>query len=231
MGDNDLIILIGLAAVAGFLLLKLRGVLGERDGYEDSERLRQAKQAEVKAAAQQNDSVVTPMPARPNQDNDDDIFAYAEPNSELGQELRKIKEVDPSFRVSDFMSGAKIAYEQILTDFEAGEKDKIRPFLDPTVFTAFSEAIDQRSAAGLTVDMRFIGYRSAEPTDATLDDVTKRAEITVRYVAEVVTATRNAQGDVVEGDPSAVQKISDKWTFAREMSSADPNWTLIATGG
>lgn len=231
MGDNDLIILIGLAAIAGFLLLRLRNVLGERGGFEDTDRLRRAKEASAKPAADKPNGVVTPMPQRPGAEHDDDIFAYAEPNSELGKTLREIKNADSSFHVGSFMDGARSAYELILTGFENGDKKELRPLLDKSVFTAFSEAIDQREQAGLSVEMRFVGFRSAEPTEASFDPGSRRAEITVRFVAEVVTATRNAEGEIVEGDPTAVRRINDVWTFARTLPSRDPVWLLVATGG
>ena len=232
MGDDDLMILIGLAAIAGFLLLRLRSVLGERGGFEDTERMRRAKeQMQAKPAADASNDVVTPLPTRPGADQDDDIFAYAEPNSDLGRSLREIKEVDPSFQVGGFMEGARGAYELILTAFENGDKKALKPYLDKPVFTAFSEAIEQREEAGLSVEMRFVGFRSAEPTEASFDAGTRQAEITVRFVAEVVTATRNAQGEIVEGDPAAVRRINDVWTFARTIPSRDPVWMLIATGG
>lgn len=231
MGENDLIILIGLAAIAGFLLLRLRGVLGERGGFEDTDRIRRAKDAPAKPAAENGNGVVTPMPQRPAAEHDDDIFAYAEPNSELGNVLREIKNADSSFQVGGFMDGARGAYELILTAFENGDKQGLKPYLEKPVFSAFSEAIDQREQAGLSVEMRFVGFRSAEPIEASFDRGTRRAEITVRFVAEVVTATRNAAGEIVEGDPSAVRRINDVWTFGRTMPSRDPVWTLVATGG
>lgn len=232
MGDEDLFILIGLAAIAGFLLLRLRNVLGERGGFEDTERLRRAKEAPPKPNGEDtSNGVVTPMPQRGANDQDDDIFAYAEPNSELGRTLREIKDADQSFQVGAFVEGSKGAYEHILTAFENGDAKELKPYLDKPVFTAFSEAIQQREGAGLSVEMRFVGFKSAEPVEASFNKSTRRAEITVRFVAELVSATRNAEGEVVEGDPTAVRRISDVWTFARTMPSRDPVWLLIATGG
>lgn len=129
------------------------------------------------------------------------------------------------------MDGARGAYELILTGFENGDKKAFKPFLDGDVFTAFSEAIDQREQAQLSVEMKFVGFKSSEPTEATFDPQTRRAEITVRFVAEVITATRDATGEVVDGDPAQVRRINDVWTFARTMPSNDPVWILVATDG
>ncbi len=227
MSENDLVILVVLAAAAGFLLLKLRNVLGERTGFEKTERPSPSETA----SGNSQDSVVTQFPPRDRVRDDSDIFAYAEPDSPLGESLKKIKGYEPDFNAHEFMEGAKGAYEMLLSAFEAGDKTALRPYLSSEVFTAFSEAIDDRNSRGLSVDMRFIGFRSAEPVEAVVDDGSREAEISVRFVAEIVTATRNAQGEIVEGDPAAVRKITDVWTFGRTLGRSDPNWMLAATGG
>ena len=227
MADNDLLILFILAVVAGFLLLRLRNVLGERTGFEDPDRYR--RQSEP--AEEDQGGVVVPMPQRGEQRDDSDIFAYTEPDTELGKALKAIKNVEPGFDVRAFVEGSKGAYEMLLTAFEASDKETLRPFLSDEVFTAFSEAIDHRRSEGLNVDMRFVGIRTAEPMEASFDAATRRAEISVRFVAEVVTATRDAQGEIVAGDPSAVQRTADVWTFARTVGTSDPNWVLTGTSG
>lgn len=224
MPDNDLLILIVLAVVAGFLLLRLRNVLGERTGFEDPEQYSQRKKQ-----PDGNGGVVVPMPQRDAAPDDSDIFAYAEPDSALGQNLQKIKRAEPDFNVQEFVDGSKRAYEMLLVAFEAGDVETLRTFLAPDVFTPFSEAIEHRKREGLSVDMRFVGIRSAEPTEASYDEDTGRAEITMRFAAEVITATRNARGEIVAGDPSAVQRTAHVWTFARTIGSDDPNWVLSAT--
>lgn len=227
MSENDLVILVVLAAAAGFLLLKLRNVLGERTGFEKTDRPAPTDQS----AGAGPDGVVTPFPGRERARDDSDIFAYTEPDSPLGENLKKIKGYEPNFNTHEFMEGAKGAYEMLLTAFEAGDKASLKPYLSSEVFTAFSDAIDDRESRGLSVDMRFVGFRSAEPVEAIVDDGSREAEVSVRFVAEIVTATRNAQGEIVEGDPAAVRKITDVWTFSRTLGRSDPNWMLAATGG
>lgn len=231
MQNNDLVILLVLAAVAGFLLLRLRSVLGERTGFEDPDAYKGAPKAASEPERTADEDVVVPMGRHAAADDDSDIFAYAEPDSDLGKGLKSIKEADPEFDVRDFVDGAKGAYEMLLTAFDNGDKETLKPFLAPDVFTAFSEAIDHRRAEGLSVDMRFVGIRTAEPVEARFEHADSRAEVSIRFVAEVITATRNAQGDIVAGDPSAVERISDVWTFARVVTTGDPNWILTATGG
>lgn len=228
MSDNNVIILIILAVAAGFLLLRLRSILGTRSGFEEPEKFVRPNPV-APGPGEEGDNVVA-LPQRRNEEDDDDIFAVTEPDSDLGKTLKAMKNVDHTFDVRDFIEGSKAAYEMLLTAFESGDKDTLEPFLSSEVFSAFSDAIDDRDSRGLSVDMRFIGFRTAELIEASFDESDSKGEITMRYVSEVVTATRNAQGDIVEGDPHAVQKVTDVWTFVRTMGSDDPNWTVVATG-
>ncbi len=226
--DNNLVIIVLLAATAGFLLLRLRSILGTRTGFEDPNRHARRGAASGPAPGSEDDNVV-PIPRR-DDDDDSDIFAVAEPDSDLGRSLKAIKDADPTFNVRTFIDGSKAAYEMLLTAFETGDRDTLRPFLSDEVYEAFVGAMDQRDERGVTVEMRFIGFRSAEPIEATFAPDTQMAEVTMRFVSEVVSTSRNAQGDVIEGDPQAVQKVTDVWTFARNVSANDPNWILVATG-
>ena len=137
-------------------------------------------------------------------DPDEDIFAFAEVDSELGQSLKAIKSAEPSMDVRQFMDGAKGAYEMLLTAFESGDKETLKPFLASDVYEAFAAAIDDRKAKNLSSDMRFVGIKTAEPVSASFDQSSRQAEITVRFVAEVIMAVRDATGEVVDGDPSTV---------------------------
>lgn len=230
MFENDLVTLLLLAAVAGFLLFRLRSVLGERSGFENPEKYRPgAAPASGPAANDEPDNVVSMR--RPDQAEDDsDIFAYTELDSELGQALKRIKTLEPSFNMQSFMEGAKGAYEMLLMAFETGDKGTLKKFLAREVYDAFVEAIDQRRAQNLNVDVRFVGIKTAEPTLATVAPDESTGEITVKFVAEIIMAVRNAQGDLVEGDPGNIQRITDVWTFSRKLGASDPNWILAATG-
>lgn len=229
MSDNNVIILIILAAAAGFLLLRLRSILGTRSGFEEPEKFVRPNPA-ASNGEDDNDNVVTLPQRRDEEDDDDDIFAVTEPDSDLGKTLKAMKSVDDAFNVREFIEGSKAAYEMLLTAFESGDKETLEPYLSNEVFTAFSEAIDARESRNLSVDMRFIGFRTAELIEASYDPTDQKGEITMRFVSEVVTATRNAQGEIVEGDPHAVQKVTDVWTFTRIMGADDPNWVVVATG-
>lgn len=229
MNQTDLLTLVILAAVAAFLLLKLRNVLGERSGFENPEEFR--RNAGQDGAEQGGENVVA-MPTRGDgrDDSDEDIFLYTEPETDLGKALKAIKTADRDFDVREFMDGAKAAYEMLLTAYETGDKDTLKQFLTAEVYDAFGAAIDERKARNLSTDMRFVGIRTAEPVSASFDPETQVGEVTVRYVAEVVTAVRDANGEVIEGDPSVVRRTADTWTYSRRLNQNDPNWRLAATG-
>lgn len=229
MNDDGLLLLI-LAAIAGFLLFRLRNVLGDRSGLENTENYSRGPAKPNGQTAAQGDGNVVPMKPAVKTEDDSDIFSFTEIDTELGQALKQIKTADPEFNVKVFMEGARAAYEMLLMAFETGDKATLKDFLSPEVFELFSSAIDDRNARGLSVDVRFVGIRSAEPTEAAFDPSSMRADVTVRYAAEIIMAARNAQGELVEGDPAAVRRINDVWTYSRIMASSDPNWTLVATG-
>lgn len=229
MSDNELFITIILAAVAGFLLFKLRGILGERTGFEDPEKFVRPRESQSST-----DDVVTPFPNARSphaaDQPDADILAYADAGTPLAAGLAQIKQREPSFHVGEFMQGARGAYEMLLTAFNNGDEETLKPFLAPDVFTAFSEAIAQRKQRGLVIEMRFVGLEKAELTEARVNEDAGLAEVSVRYAADVILATKNADGAIVEGDATAVRRISDVWTYARMLGTPDPNWTLTATG-
>lgn len=230
MFQNDLVTLLLLAAIAGFLLFRLRSVLGERSGFENPEKY-QPGGAPGNGGASPDDGDNVVALRRPDAGEEDaDIFAYTELDSELGQALKRFKSIDSGFNMQSFMEGAKSAYEMLLMAYETGDKQTLRKFLAKDVYDAFVEAIDQRRAQNLNVDVRFVGIKTAEPTIAQLTPDERTGEITVKFVAEIIMAVRNAAGELVEGDPSNIQRITDVWTFSRKLGSSDPNWILSATG-
>ena len=142
-----------------------------------------------------------------------------------------MKMAEPGFTVSEFLQGARGAYEMILMAFENGDVDGLRPFLADDVLQSFEDVIRQRETQGLSIDASFVGVRELSLQDASFDRSDSMAEVTVRFVGELTYAVRNAEGELVEGDPNAIKRQRDVWTFGRNMGSSDPNWVLVATGG
>ncbi|MBL8659885.1 MAG: Tim44 domain-containing protein [Rhodospirillales bacterium] len=219
-GGFQFIDIILFALVAAFLILRLRSVLGRRDGHQGpaqdpfrSQPQKEAPEKDVVRLPERGESA--PLPA--------DI-ASATPQGGLTQ----IKIADARFEEKEFLSGAKVAFEMILTAYVAGDVASLKPLLSPEVFANFSSSIADRAAAGETLETTLVGIQKAEIEDATM--VGRMAHISVRFTSEQVTVTRDGAGKIVDGDPDRVATVSDVWTFARDTRSPDPNWTLVATG-
>jgi predicted lipid-binding transport protein (Tim44 family) len=216
MGDgSNLIGIIIFAAVAGFLVLRLRGVLGRRTG---TERRREpfAPPPGTASAAEK----VVPMPSRPRP-------AEAGPPGSLAAAIARIKEADRSFDEAGFLRGARGAFEIIVNAFAQGDLAALKPLLSPAVYASFSGAIEQRIAQHETHSTNLMSIKSIDIAEAELSNDT--ATVTVRVVSDQVNVTRAVDGSVVDGNPDQVEEKTDLWTFARPVRARDPNWTLVAT--
>ena len=214
--NSPIIQLLVLAGIAVFLILRLRSVLGTREGFEKPEIAQPQRRGP-------NLEVIEGGP-------DLDIMDHAEEGSDTAKALSAMKRVDPSFHVGEFLGGAKGAYEMILMAFEQGELEGVVPFISEDVFEAFASVIDQREQQGLTIEATFIGLSEMTLVEAEFDETTKEAEMTVRFKSELAYLVRDKGGDVVEGDPNEIKRQKDVWTFSHDMGSDDPNWRLVATG-
>ena len=217
--NGSLIQLLVLAGIAIFLILKLRSVLGNRDGFEKPP----VPLEDVRPRVRRDFEVIEGGPDR-------DIIDHVAEGSDSARALAEMKKAEPAFAVGPFLEGARGAYEMILTAFEKGELDRIRPFLSDDVEASFAEAIAQRDRDGLTIEASFLGIKELVLHDATFTPESRFGEIAVRFVADQTYVVRNKAGEIVEGSPREVKKTRDIWTFARQMGSDDPNWQLVATG-
>ena len=217
--SNAIIQLLVLAGIAIFLILRLKNVLGTREGFE-----KPVVPTEVAAPLPRKGfEVIEGGPDR-------DIIDHVPDGSESARALAGMKGAEPSFNVGGFLQGARGAYEMILMAFERGDLEKVRAFLSPEVHEAFAGVIAHREERGLVVQAEFLGLRELALNEARYNPATREAELTVRFVGEVISSARDASGNVVEGDPKSARKQRDVWTFARVMGSPDPNWQLVATG-
>jgi predicted lipid-binding transport protein (Tim44 family) len=219
--NSPIIQLLVLAGIAVFLILKLRTVLGTREGFEKPE----VRTTDTESDRRRNGfEVIEGGP-------DEDIMDHAEEGSDTALALAAMKRVDPSFHVGEFLGGARGAYEMILVAFENGELASVLPFISEDVYEALSSVVDEREKKGLTVEANFIGISDMVLKSARFDETNKEAEITMRFKSEMTYQVRDAGGDVVEGNENEVKRQKDVWTFARDMGADDPNWHLVATGG
>ena len=215
----ELLILVALAAV---VLYRLKMVLGTRTGHEaPPDYMPRGDEPETVHRG----PVAVPDPV----DDDDDHRPANVPDGSRGA-LSQIHAVEPDFDPGVFLGGARGAYEMILMAFEEGDRDTLRSLLSPDVYQAFEGGIRAREEQGLRVEARFIGVREAEVDQIAFEDDTNIADVSVRFVGELITAVRDAENRVVEGDPNEIRRQTDVWTFSREMGSRDPNWLLTGTG-
>ncbi len=221
--------------VAVFVVFRLRSVLGTRTGNERPPVDRSRSTPTEKNAA--NDETVVPLRPRPAEPDLDDerrarkleaeIEQVSAGNAQLAAGLKEVAEADPGFTPKSFLEGAKQAYEMIVTAFAEGDRQTLKNLLEKDVFEGFQRAIADREAAGQKVDFTFVGLPKVAIVDADYDK--KNINVTVDFHAEVVSATRDKDGNLVEGNADSVQIIADEWTFARNPKSRDPNWKVVST--
>jgi predicted lipid-binding transport protein (Tim44 family) len=209
--------LLVLAGIAIFLVMRLKSVLGTREGFE------KPQMQEDKAPKKRDFQVI-------EGGDDVDIVDNVEKGSTSAEALALMKRTDKNFSVNDFLGGARMAYEMILMAFENGDISEVQPFLAPEIEQAFDYVINDRKFNGLSIEANFIGLREMKIADARFDVETKVAEIAVSFVAELTSVVKDKSGNIVEGDDKQIKRQRDTWTFARSMGSEDPNWQLVATG-
>lgn len=216
-----------LAAFAAFVFFRLFSVLGKRTGNEQQPPRR--VETRRSTAAKEDNVVPLPRPREmpPRPVVRDSVMANVAPGSALARGIEQIREVDPSFDPDSFVSGAKVAHEMIARAYADGDRNALKPLLGDDVYASFDAAISEREKAGHKIDFSFVGLKQT-----TLDDAGIRgrlAEVTVRFVSELISATRDAAGAVIDGAAGVVREVTDVWTFARDTRSGDPNWKLVAT--
>lgn len=232
--DIYTLIFLGLAV---FVVLRLRSVLGRRTGnerppFDPYSRSDNASPREAHDASNGEQKVVDfPGAANTSEEvkeaGNGQIDRLAPKGSAVNDALKTILAADRSFEPKEFMNGAKSAYEMIVMAFAQGDKQTLEMLLANDVYEGFASAIDEREARSETVEQTFVGIEKAEIVEAQLED--DEAQITLRFRSQLIAATRDSENRIVDGDPNKVADIVDLWTFARDISSRDPNWRLIAT--
>ena len=217
---------------AAVIFYQLRSVLGRRTGNErppfDPYTAARKREADP---AQGSENVVS-LPRKPKSaeaiaESYAAIDALAKPGTEVNTGLRAVRDSDPSFDAKGFVEGAKMAYEMIVSAFAEGDRKALKNLLSKEVYEGFVAAISEREKRNEKIQSSFIGINKADIVGAEMKG--SEAHVTMRIVSELISATRDAAGEVIEGNPETVAEVKDVWTFSRDTRSRDPNWKLVAT--
>lgn len=226
-----------IAIAAGFILYRLASVLGRRTGHQRQQfnpyakpksepgepgQALEGEEAVAPAAASARRTASSAKGRRAHRISD-----VAPEGSPLALALAEIQGTDRHFDIDTFLAGARMAYEMIVTAFAKPDRAALKDLLSEDVYRDFESAIAAREAKGETLEQRFVGLHSADIANASLKG--RIAQIGVRFVSEITSCLKNAEGAVIEGDPTSVHEVRDLWTFARDTRSSDPNWKLVAT--
>mgnify|MGYP001256743783 CR=1 FL=1 len=242
-GEINLLTLLSLV-IAIVAIVKLRSVLGRRTSEDEAriEKRRREAQLQKTAAASQSDKVVA-LPRREREveaadttvsvaDVEERIKAFAGKDAALASGLTDIVKLDSGFDPEHFLRGAKQAYEMIVTAFAEGNRRMLRDLLSADVLDSFTRAISDREQRGHVIDQSFVGINKADMIEA---EVSPKgiASITVRFVSQLISATRDKAGTIIDGDDTRIKDVTDIWTFSRDISSSEArrnlNWKLVGT--
>jgi predicted lipid-binding transport protein (Tim44 family) len=217
-----------MALIVIFLVLRLRGVLGSRDGFDGNPN-NQRGEYDDKDNVIKMPGTRTPDVAEPELETE--VVAVKEDKHYeglLGEGVQAIREADPDFRVDEFLQGASYAFEMILNAYAAGDVKTLKPLLSSDVYGGFAGAIEDRETRGQTLQETLVGLKNCDLVEAYMDG--RDAHVTVKFVSEQISALLDDEGAVIEGDPTKVISATDFWTFSRSTKSRNPNWTLVGTG-
>jgi predicted lipid-binding transport protein (Tim44 family) len=203
------------AMIAGFLILRLRSVLGRRTGHERGPHTAMRPQTPAEN--------LIPLGVR----RGGATTAGAKPSDAIAAGLERIRGADSGFDPAHFVAGARVAFDMIVSAFAAGDKAQLRPLLSDDVYKPFTTAIEERESAGETLETRVVNLKQVDIVEADLNGRTAR--VTVKFVSDQINVLRAHDGSIVDGDPNNPVEKTDFWSFGRETRSNNPNWALVAT--
>jgi predicted lipid-binding transport protein (Tim44 family) len=226
--------------LAVVIFIRLRNVLGRRTGSERPPYDPYSAQETKRPSPSETNEPVVALPRGRSgrapvsetsvpslEDIEAKLGRHAPKDSPLGQSLTALMRADPSFDPGQFLDGAKVAYEAIVMAFAEGDDATLKQLLGNDVYEGFARAIRERESRGEKVESSLVGIDKADIIEAEVKNRT--AYVTVKFVSELISVTRDTEGEVVEGDPKKVREVTDIWTFCRDISSKNPNWKLVAT--
>ncbi|MDJ0950030.1 MAG: Tim44/TimA family putative adaptor protein [Alphaproteobacteria bacterium] len=216
------------AAIAAFIVLRLRSVLGRRTGNERPPPVTFGRDREASRKDRDADKKVVNFPETTTRKTGMDLtYERAKPGSALELGLRQIKKADKTFNADEFLTGACAAFEMILEAFAAGDMEPVKTFVAADVYRNFEDAIASREESGETLENTIVGINKSDILEARMEG--RNALLTTKFVSEQINVVRNSAGEVVDGEEDRVSEVTDIWTFMRDTQSRDPNWVLVET--
>ena len=221
--------IIVIAAIAIFILLRLRSTLGKKTGFDIRDHIEKARRDEPGAGGIGERIIQLPERSamRPKETESDALELSEIKNPEVSASLSGITAIDPAFSAREFLRGAKIAFEMVFDAFAKDDRATLRGLLADDVYKGFEKELDARAGREDRTETTLVSVVPQEITEAALDKTTAR--ITVRFATEQVTVVRDKQNVIVEGDPSHIEADTADWTFERDLRSKNPNWKVIDT--
>jgi len=232
MGDSfQYVDIILFAMIAAFLVLRLRSVLGRHkdDGRPENRPKERMQSDPLVQPSNGGDETVIPLPdrmRRPRADQPQD-GATAGATGPLDAAIAEIRLHDPRFDLSEFLTGARTAFEMIVQGFAEGDRKILKDLLSADVYENFDHAMRERESRNETLENTLVRIVSSDATEAEVEN--DIASLTVKIVSEQVNVTKNAAGEAVDGNANHIAEVTDIWTFSRDLRSRDPNWKLVAT--
>jgi predicted lipid-binding transport protein (Tim44 family) len=218
----DIIIL---ALIAGFILLRLRSVLGQNMGHENPDFFK--KNSPQDDGAEQEPVIRLAEKISKPKEPEQDAYLQSLKDDSVKTVLAEIHSRDPGFNASHFLAGAKMAFEMVFDGFAKGEREPLKMLLSSDLYAQFDAEIQARTSADTTTETTLVSITAKDITRASLSG--NIARLTVSYASEQVSVVRDKDGKVIEGNPSEIDQVIDEWTFERDITSRSPNWTIIDT--
>lgn len=212
-----------LALVAGFILLRLRSVLGQKDG-NDTPQFFKREELQVR-----NDESIVQVGDKAKNKPVEPLDPYMQTvtNLSVTSAISDIKKRDPQFTASGFMQGAKMAYEMVFDAFAKSDKKTLEMLLDKPIYETFAREIDVRATASEKTELTLVSVKPKEIVSASL--IGNKAQIAVKFDSEQIALTKDANGTIIGGNPSQTVLMDDEWLFERDVTSKNPNWKIIET--
>jgi predicted lipid-binding transport protein (Tim44 family) len=211
MAIGDIVVF---AAIAAFILLRYRSMLGDKTGRDPADIVRGAERI-----------ITLPRTLDPSQATAIPTVTFEGYSGAVQSGMRKMNAIDPNFTADSFLEGAKSAFEMIIEACRDQDHDTLKMLLSPALYDTFARELDAQVVRGEKSENTLIAIRKTEITEATLNGT--KAEITVAFTSDQIQLVKNSEGDIIEGDSSQEVETDDIWCFARDLKSNDPNWSII----